>query len=350
MSSVDVVVPCYNYGRYLEWCVGTLLSQAEVGVRVLIIDDASEDDTPRVGERLAAGDPRVEFRRHEKNAGHIATFIEGLLGWASAPYSLLISADDGLTPGALARATKLMDARPDIGMAYGVATIITDDHGPEPADHPDPEHRIVTGPQFVERCCRSGNPVPTATAVVRTGLQQRLGGYRADLPHAGDLEMWMRFALHGPIGVLHARQGYYRWHGQNMSAGYYARVLGDQRERVLAFRVLESRLAAAVPEFAIWFTSMRDRLGLEAIWLAADAFDAGDTERVRECMAFAAEVHSSPRRTSAWRKLQVKRFLGRRTWGLLQPIVRRGRGTAAAPEPPRFRPGAPTGWWPGEQA
>ena len=99
MTGVDVVVPCYNYARYLDWCVGTLLSQADVDVRVLIIDDASEDDTPSVGERLASADPRVEFRRHEKNAGHIATFNEGLLGWASAPYSLLISADDGLAPG-----------------------------------------------------------------------------------------------------------------------------------------------------------------------------------------------------------------------------------------------------------
>ncbi len=352
MTGVDVVVPCYNYARYLEWCVGTVLTQAEVSVRVLIIDDASEDDTPTVGERLAAGDARVEFRRHEKNAGHIATYNEGLLGWASAPYSLLISADDGLAPGALARAVKLMNVRPDIGMTYGMATVITDDHGPGPADSPDPEYRIVTCRQFVERCCR-GNPVPTATAVVRTKLQQRLGGYRADLPHAGDLEMWMRFVLHGPIGVLRALQGYYRWHGRNMSAGYYARLLGDHRERVLAFRALESRLRAAEPQFDTWFTVMRDRLGTEALGLAGDAFESGDAESVRECMAFAAEVHPPLRRSSAWKKLQVKRFLGRRAWHRLRPVLSRLRGTASVPEAPvptKNRPGDGVGWWPNERA
>ena len=351
MTGVDVVVPCYNYARYLDWCVGTLLGQADVDIRVLIIDDASEDDTPTVGKRLAAGDARVEFRRHEKNAGHIATFNEGLLGWASAPYALLISADDGLAPGALARATRLMDARPDIGMTYGMTTIITDDHGPGPAESPDPEYRIVTCPQFLERCCRGLNPVPAATAVVRTQLQQRLGGYRADLPHSGDLEMWMRFALHGSIGVLRAVQGYYRWHGRNMSAGYYAPLLRDRRERVLAFRALESSFRAAVPEFDVWFTSMCDRLGTEAIWLAGDAFEAGDADGVRECMAFAAEVHSSLRQSSAWKKLQVKRLLGRRVWRRVQPILRRLRGTASAPDQPypmRFRPGASVAWWPNE--
>lgn len=350
MTAVDVVVPCYNYARYLEWCVGTLLRQADVDVRVLIIDDASEDDTRGVGRRLAAGDPRVEFRRHERNAGHIATFNEGLLGWATAPYSLLISADDGLAPGALARATRLMDAHPDIGMTYGMALII-DDEGLVPADIPDSEHRIVSCPEFIERCCR-GNPVPAATAVVRTRLQQNLGGYRADLPHAGDMEMWMRFALHGPIGVLRARQGYYRWHGRNMSAGYYARVLADQRERVRAFRILESRLRASVSGFDGQFAAMCDRLGIEALGLAARAFESEDAGSVRECMAFAAEVHSSVHRSSAWWKLQAKRLMGPRAWRRLQPVLSRWRGPAPGREATagvRHRPGNTFGWWPDGQ-
>ena len=35
-------------------------------------------------------------------------------------------------------------------------------------------------------------------------LQQQVGGYRAELPHSGDMEMWMRFAAHAPVGVLRA--------------------------------------------------------------------------------------------------------------------------------------------------
>jgi hypothetical protein len=233
-----------------------------------------------------------------------------------------------------------------------MATIITDDHGPGPDDIPDPEYRIVPSPQFVAQCCR-GNPVPAATAVVRTELQQRLGGYRTDLPHAGDLEMWLRFALHGSIGVLRARQGYYRWHGRNLSAGYYARRLGDERERVQAFRALESRLRAAVPGFDTWFTAMCDRLGLEALWLAGDAFESGDADSLRDYMAFAEEVHSAPHRTSAWKKLQVKRFLGRRVWRGLASVRSRLRRTAPPPAAlpqTRFRPGASTGWWPNGKA
>ena len=41
MGSVDVVVPCYNYGRYLRQCVASVLSAGDLEARVLIIDDCS---------------------------------------------------------------------------------------------------------------------------------------------------------------------------------------------------------------------------------------------------------------------------------------------------------------------
>ena len=72
MASVDVFVPCYNYGRFLRECVESVLSQGGVDVRVLILDDASSDDSREVGRALAAADPRVEYRRHAVNRGHIA--------------------------------------------------------------------------------------------------------------------------------------------------------------------------------------------------------------------------------------------------------------------------------------
>src|SRR5689334_1546671 len=114
MSRVDVIIPCYNYARFLRGCVESALRQTGVDVRCLIIDDCSPDDTRAVGEALCAENPgRVEYRRHEKNQGHIATYNEGI-EWVSGDYVLLLSADDMLIQGALARATRLMDAHPDV--------------------------------------------------------------------------------------------------------------------------------------------------------------------------------------------------------------------------------------------
>jgi glycosyltransferase involved in cell wall biosynthesis len=146
MSAVDVVVPCYNYGRYLKGCVNSIISQRDFAVRVLIIDDASSDDTPVVGEQFAANDSRVGFRRHSANLGHIRTFNEGIMDWARAPYSLLLSAADALAPGALARVVKVVDSHNDVGMTYGMARIIFNELGlPEVEDEADFEYQVTSG-------------------------------------------------------------------------------------------------------------------------------------------------------------------------------------------------------------
>ena len=60
----SVVVPCYNYGRYLPQLVRTVLAQPSVDVDILIVDDASPDGSGDVAERLAAKNPRVKVLRH----------------------------------------------------------------------------------------------------------------------------------------------------------------------------------------------------------------------------------------------------------------------------------------------
>ena len=89
MKSVDVVIPNYNYGRYLRACVGSVLSQDVEKLRVLIVDNASTDDSPEVARELAAMDPRVELRLHETNLGPHASFNEGI-DWAESDYFLIL--------------------------------------------------------------------------------------------------------------------------------------------------------------------------------------------------------------------------------------------------------------------
>jgi glycosyltransferase involved in cell wall biosynthesis len=56
MGSIDVVIPCFQYGRFLRDSVGSVLSQDVDALRVLIIDNASTDDSLDVARRLAAED------------------------------------------------------------------------------------------------------------------------------------------------------------------------------------------------------------------------------------------------------------------------------------------------------
>src|SRR5215472_2760633 len=116
MSSISVVIPCYNYGHFLRDAVDSALNgQDGVDVRVLVIDDASTDDSAEIAQKLAVEDPRIEVIVHSANKKNLATYNEGLLEWADGDYSVLLDADDRLTPGSLKRAADFMDANPNVG-------------------------------------------------------------------------------------------------------------------------------------------------------------------------------------------------------------------------------------------
>lgn len=343
MSSIDVVVPCYNYARYLKACVGSILSQRDVDVRVLIIDDKSTDDSAEVGKALAAADARVTYLRHEINRGLIGTANEGI-EWLTAPYWLLLSADDALTPGALARATAVLDANPAVGMVYGIAEILEGESGlPDFPDPGAPTFRIVSGPDFLERSCRYGNPVPSPCAVVRTSLQKELGGYVPHLRHTSDMEMWMRIATRASIGVVHESQGFYRWHRTNMSADFYGQPVSDRRERILTCHEVLEKWGAGQPDFARWVADMERALAQEAVMLASVAYEKDDDDsRWQEMMAFANEYDPAPWRSLAYWKFLVKRLAGR-------DITRRLRGSGPLWSDDKrawHMQARQVGWWP----
>lgn len=350
MKRVDVVIPCYNYGRYLQRCVESVLSQRGVEVRVLIIDDASTDATAAIATSLVDEDVRVEFRRHQQNRGHIATYNEGLLDWASGDFALLLSADDLLVDGALGRAGRVLEQDSDIGLVYGLSLAFAGDDFPSVADAGQFESRVLEGVRFLERCYTHGNPVPTPTAVVRTSVQKKIGGYDPALPHTADMEMWMRFALNGRIGVVGKVQALYRKHDANMSSRYYAQSIGDRQEVLRACDSIAQVGGQSYPQLHEWLLALRQRLAYESFWDASVAIEVSDEEQFRSCLTFAEEAYPKIRRSWAWRRLQVKHALGPGFAGFLQrnlvELGLRGSSEHSAAALHAVASVRELGWWP----
>ncbi|CAN5611925.1 glycosyltransferase family 2 protein [soil metagenome] len=318
-SRIDVIVPCYRYGHLLHDCVQSVLSQRGVNVRVLILDDASPDDTEAVARALAGKDERVELRRHATNRGHLPTFNEGL-DWASGDYTLLLSADDLLAPGALQRAAEMLDQNPNVGFVYGRAVTMRDE---TPADMTAVADgytsRIIPGDQFLHDACHTGdNVVLTPSVIVRTALQKKLGGYHARLVHTGDFEMWMRFAAYGDVGFIDTTQAFYRVHGQNMSAGYSR--LRDIEQRQAAFDVLFDAHARQIKHADALRHTARQALATTAFWAGNQLFDDGDVDACKSFHELAIRIDPSMNRSGAWRRFQLKRLIGPAGWLAIRPL------------------------------
>ena len=338
MPSVDIVVPCYNYAHFLEHCVASVLSQRDVDVRILILNDASPDNTEDVAQALAASDPRVTYLKNEQNLGLIGTANRGLLDWASADYALLLSADDALTPGSLSRATQIMDAHEDVHLVFGRALLLGDrfERVATPDTESSVEYRILSGPDFLKRNLTHGNPVASPTAIVRTRVQHELGGYLSQFYHTSDMEMWMRFAAHGPIGALKDLQAEYRIHESSMSAPKINRAISDYQERFETCQFVVDRWCQELPAANNWLTDMRRRMAKDIYWRAALPQYSKDERRV--CAEFAKSVDPDGALSIPYLKYKLKTAF----------LTLKPRASAGQTAEPSNDTSSIYGWWPGD--
>jgi glycosyltransferase involved in cell wall biosynthesis len=215
LSSVDIIIPNYQYGRYLRECVASVLSQGIEQLRVLIVDNASTDDSVEVALALAARDSRIQVRVHPVNLGFHASVNEGL-DWAESTYVMVLCADDLIPPNTLKRALAVLEANPAAAFAYGS---YVSSHGSETINLADTgldaAWQIRSGTEFIAQCCT--RMIHAMAPLVRTEIQKKAGHYRQELRITSDLEILLRLACFGDVAVTPAIQGIQRIHHGNIS-------------------------------------------------------------------------------------------------------------------------------------
>lgn len=273
IGTVTVVIPCFNYGRFLHGAVTSVLSQDEVEVDVVVVDDCSTDDSVQVAEGLAAADDRVRVVRHARNLGAVQTFNDGLAE-ARGEFLVRLDADDLLTPGSLARAVRLARRFPSVGLVYGHPVHFMDGQRLPPARDRATSWTVWPGASWVqERCADGRNVITSAEVLMRRSVVDRVGGQR-DLAHTHDMEMWLRLASFSDVGYVHgADQAWHRDHPASLSAREVD-IAVDLAERRRAFSTLFAGAVGGLPWAAEACRTVRDRLDRETLESLSHEVDA----------------------------------------------------------------------------
>lgn len=111
---ISVIVPVYNVGDYLERCMDSVLSQTYPNFEVVLVDDASTDQSGAVCDACAARDSRVRAVRLSQNRGPSAARNEGIRR-ARGAYISFVDADDRVEPDLLEKLYEnLVQARAEV--------------------------------------------------------------------------------------------------------------------------------------------------------------------------------------------------------------------------------------------
>ncbi len=130
---VSIGMPVYNGADYLEAAVESMLDQTFDDFELLILDNASTDETPQMARAFAAEHDRVRYERNSENLGGLENFNRCV--WkTSGRYFKWAACDDLCAPTFLERCVDLLDTNPDAALAHTGIRAIDGDGDPLPYD------------------------------------------------------------------------------------------------------------------------------------------------------------------------------------------------------------------------
>lgn len=118
----SIVIPSYNYGKFLKVTLDSLLQQGRSDCEIILIDDASTDDTPKIADAYRK---QIRYIRLETNVGPSAAWAAGLR-MAQGKYICKLDADDWQLPAYMDKMEKIFQKDNEIGVVIASAYIYSD--------------------------------------------------------------------------------------------------------------------------------------------------------------------------------------------------------------------------------
>ena len=116
---ISAIVPNFNHAKYLPRSLGALLNQPVLPCEILVMDDASTDNSLEVLNELARKHPLIRVCPNPKNMGCNASMNRGM-EMARGDYVLFTAADDEVRPGVFEHAARMLSAHPEAAVCSGI--------------------------------------------------------------------------------------------------------------------------------------------------------------------------------------------------------------------------------------
>lgn len=220
---LSVIIPAYNYGRFLKQTISSVLDQGYDDIEILVLDNASTDGTPEVVASFV-NESCVRYLRNSRNVGPSYNVLNGIQ-IAQGRYLSLLMADDYYNPCYLSRLLPRLLRKPEAVVGYtSIRWVNEQGQALVTPRHPGYHYEDYDGGrnEVAELLIHDNYIPPSATLIQREPLLQV---WRRDpqLNGAGDWLSMLQVAEKYPDFVFLSEPGVtYRTHAAQLSTEFYS--------------------------------------------------------------------------------------------------------------------------------
>ena len=283
---ISVLLPVYNGARYLDEAIESVLRQGFGDFELIVVDDASTDETPAILARWAARDPRIVLLRNATNGG-VSVSLNVALAAARGQYVARQDADDVSLPDRFLREVEVLDSRPE------VVLVSTNYAYMDWRGRVQGRTMIAKPPDVLRWRFLFSNAIGGHSQVMfRTDVARAIGGYSVVTVWSEDYDLWTRLMEHGEVVVLpmvgmkhrlHDGRSSVIWRAEQRAASYS--ITRRMLTGLLVREVSDDELVAVSHlwrlEFRRGYGRRADRVVREAFRVFARTHSAATSRRVR---------------------------------------------------------------------
>jgi len=200
--SISILLPTYNYARFLPEAIESVLAQDWTDYELLISDDRSTDGSAAIIAAYAARDPRIRFQLQPVNLGMVANW-NWCLRQARGEYVKFLFGDDRLeSPRALRALRDALAHHPSASLAASARSILNAESALVGLWDEFREAGLHPGPAVVQRCLRETRNLIGEPSVTLFRRRDAARGFDPRYRQLVDLEFWFHLLEQGDFVYL----------------------------------------------------------------------------------------------------------------------------------------------------
>jgi glycosyltransferase involved in cell wall biosynthesis len=220
--TVSVIIPAYNAAPFIEQTVRAVVAQSYQDWELLVVNNASEDETGVILERLKIelNDPRIRIRTNLETLPACENW-NAVLSEARGEFLKLICADDIPSSNSLERQVKVLKQHSSVALTTGASVIINGEGKLLFVRQRMRKSGCFDGNGMIRRCLLAGTNIigDPVHVMWRKSASDKVGLFDPNTPYASDVEFWLRLLTVGDLYYDPEPVGFYRIHGDANSAG-----------------------------------------------------------------------------------------------------------------------------------